>query len=138
MSTMKIQISKKNLLYNYSRKKKVIPYCVQVALTAHHKLLWRDDCMQLLIYFNFLYSVFKLDNNNQPIRDQVTELGLLLSESLNPTTSSHVTLCVWNDVILNVMDSSKNRFLVIQNRKTERYKSPAMQRLSNKNESNLH
>ena len=94
--------------------------------------------MQLLIYFNFLYSVFKLDNNNQPIRDQVTELGSLLSELLNPTTSSHVTLCVWNDVILNVMDSSKNRFLVIQNRKTERYKSPAMQRLSNKNESNLH
>ena len=43
-------------------KKKVFPRCVEVAMTEHHKLLWKDDCMQLLIYFNFLYSVYKLDN----------------------------------------------------------------------------
>ena len=43
-------------------KKKVFPRCVEVAMTEHHKLLWKDDCMQLSIYFNFLYSVYKLDN----------------------------------------------------------------------------
>ena len=30
-------------------KKKVFPRCVEVAMTEHHKLLWKDDCMQLLI-----------------------------------------------------------------------------------------
>ena len=46
-------------------KKKVFPRCVEVAMTEHHKLLWKDDCMQLLIYFNFLYSVYKLDNKKK-------------------------------------------------------------------------